>query len=125
MEAARQLKAAGWRVRIRIDPMFASYDYAGIVADVRDLAPERVTLGSLRAEPHLLRVIDGGLFAALERPPEPKGLARYVLPVRLAMYRAAIDGLGGVCPVGLCEETRDVWDSLGLDAEAKCCNCGD
>lgn len=125
MEAARRLRAAGWRVRIRVDPMFAAHDYAGIIAEVRALAPERVTLGTLRAEPHLLRVVDGGLFAALQRPPEPKGLARYALPVRLALYRAALEGLGGVCPVGLCEETRDVWDALGLDAEAKCCNCGD
>jgi spore photoproduct lyase len=125
MDAARRLMAAGWRVRIRIDPMFAGHDYGGIVADVRALAPERVTLGSLRAEPHLLRVADDGIFDALERSPEPKGLARYPLPARLAMYRAAVDGLGGTCPVGLCEETRDVWDALGLDAEAMCCNCGD
>lgn len=125
LAAARQLKAAGWRVRIRIDPMFKGWDYGGVIEEVRGLAPERVTLGTLRAEPHLLRVINDGLFADLEEPAGKRGLARYALATRLAVYRPAVERLRGVCPVGLCEETRDVWDALGLDAEAKSCNCGE
>jgi spore photoproduct lyase len=124
MEAARRLKAAGWRVRIRIDPMFLGHDYGDIVRRVRDLAPERVTLGSLRAEPHLLRVVDHDLFADLEPPAEKNGLGRYPPAARLALYRPAVAALRDVCPMGLCEETRDVWDTLGLEAEAKSCNCG-
>ena len=123
LEAARRLRNAGWRVRIRIDPMFPGHDYGDIVRGVRDLGPERVTLGSLRAEPHLLRLDDHGLFSALVKPAEKGGLARYPLAARLALYRSAI-GLAGICPIGLCEETQDVWDNLGLDADAKCCNCG-
>jgi len=124
LEAARRLVRAGWRVRIRIDPMFAGVDYRLVAREVRDLAPERVTLGCLRAEPHLLRVVDHGLFDNLVRADEGRGaMARYPLEVRLPLYRSAVGILKGVCPVGLCEETRDVWDALGLDAEAKCCNC--
>jgi DNA repair photolyase len=124
MEAARRLKAARWRVRIRIDPMLAGHDYATIIRQVRDLGPERVTLGTLRAEPHLLRLIDHKLFDALEKPADSRSLARYPLAVRLALYRPAVETLRDVCPLGLCEETRDVWDALALDAEAKSCNCG-
>jgi len=124
IEAARRVRAAGWRLRMRIDPMFVGHDYRKVAAEVRALRPERVTLGSLRAEPHLLRVVDHGLFAALEKPAEKSGLARYPLAARLALYRPAVEALRDVCPIGLCEETRDVWDALGLDADAKCCNCG-
>jgi len=124
MAAARELKAAGWRVRIRIDPMFAGYDYGPIAEEIRQLAPERITLGTLRAEPHLRRIVNHGLFSELEVPPEAKALARYPMAQRLEIYRSAVDVLGSVCPIGLCEETRDVWDALGLDADSQCCNCG-
>ncbi len=125
MEAARRLEAAGWRVRIRVDPMFAGREYGPVVAEIRDLAPERVTLGTLRAESHLLRVVNHGLFGALERPAEPDGLARYPLGARLDLYRAAIAGLGGACPIGLCEETRDVWEAAGLNPDVPACNCAE
>jgi len=124
LEAARRLKAAGWRVRIRFDPIMAGYDYSGVVAEVRRLAPERITLGSLRAEPSLLRKVNHGMFAGLERPSEARALARYPRDERVRMYREVIDGLRGVCPVALCEEPEDVWRELGLDVESKACNCG-
>jgi len=124
MAAARRLKAAGWRVRIRIDPMFPGWDYGRVVGEVRRLGPERVTLGSLRAEPHLLRVVGNGLFSALEEPADRGSLGRYPLAARLDLYRPAVEALKDTCPMGLCEETRDVWDALGLDADARSCNCG-
>jgi DNA repair photolyase len=124
LEAARQLKAAGWRVRIRIDPMILGYDYAWIIDQVRRLAPERVTLGTLRAEPALIRLDSEGLFAKLKRPADPKGLARYPKADRIAIYRQGVDALRAVCPVALCEETQDVWLTLGLDVDGKPCNCG-
>jgi DNA repair photolyase len=124
LKAARDLKAKGWRVRGRIDPMILGFDYAWTIEQVRRLAPERVTLGTLRAEPNLPRFIENGLFDALEAPPDKKGLARYPKEQRLALYRQAVAALSSTCPIGLCEETPDIWDALGLDTEAKCCNCG-
>jgi len=124
LDAARRLKDAGWRVRIRMDPMFVGADYGEIVREVRAVRPERVTLGSLRAEPHLLRVIDHGLFGALEKPAAKGGLSRYPLAARLALYRPAARALKDIAPMGLCEEPREVWDALDLDADARCCNCG-
>ncbi len=124
LAAARRLKAKGWRVRARIDPMLLGYDYAWLIGEVKSLAPERVTIGTLRAEPNLPRFVENGLFDALEPPPGGKGLARYPREKRLAFYRQAIEALRGLCPIGLCEETPDIWDALGLDKEAKSCNCG-
>jgi spore photoproduct lyase len=125
LRAARRLKDAGWRIRIRIDPMIAGFNYDSIAGEVRRLGPERVTLGSLRAEHSLPRFAGKKLFAALEKPSSQRGLARYPLRQRLALYRSAVRKLRGLCPLGLCEETPDVWRALGLDTEAKSCNCGE
>lgn len=124
LTAARCLKQAGWRLRIRIDPMIRGYDYDSLIAEVRQLAPERITVGALRAEPNLLRHVNHGLFADLVPAADPKGYARYPLEERLAMFRRATEALAAVCPMGLCEEPEAVWKALGLDVEAKACNCG-
>ncbi len=124
LAAARELKARGWRVRMRIDPMILGYQYAWLIEQVRRLAPERVTIGSLRSEPNLPKYVENGLFDALVPPTAPKGLARYPKEQRLDLYRPAIEALRDICPLGLCEETPDIWDALGLDKDAKSCNCG-
>ena len=123
LSAASSLKAAGWRVRIRIDPMIAGHSYADLAARVGRLAPERVTLGCLRADRGLLRK-GNGVFAALDPLEEPNGLARYPFADRIRMYREAIDELPVRSPVGLCEETAEAWTAMGLDPESKACNCG-
>ncbi|MDR1745441.1 MAG: hypothetical protein LBS30_06785 [Planctomycetota bacterium] len=123
LEAARRLRKLGWRVRIRIDPMISGYEYGDTIEAVASLAPERVTLGTLRADPILLPEVKGvGIFDALDEP-EPEGIARYPRAVRMGLYRPAVGRLSGVCSLGLCEETEDVWRELGLDVERKTCNC--
>ena len=124
LEAARQLKAKGWRVRIRIDPMILGFDYTWTIEQVRQLHPERVTLGTLRAEANLERFVEDGLFDQLEQPANPKAMARYPRPARMALYSQAAKALKPICPVALCEETPDVWDELGLDKDGRECNCG-
>ena len=123
LAAARRLKSLGWRVRMRIDPMIKGFDYAWIAGQVARLAPERVTLGTLRADHALTRFAEGSLFSELQPPAKSKGLARYPKSVRLALYRSAVGKLKKVAPIGLCEETPDIWKALGLDADAKPCNC--
>ena len=124
LDSARRLKEGGWRLRIRLDPMMLGFDYAWVIEQIKRLAPERVTLGTLRAEENLHRFTDNGLFADLEIPHDKAALARYPLAKRLALYRQATRVLKPLCPMGLCEETPDVWDALGLDTTAKSCNCG-
>lgn len=123
LAAARRLKKLGWRVRIRIDPMILGYDYTGVIEAVRKLRPERVTLGTIRAEKNLPRYVGGGVLDGLEPAADGKSLSRYPRAKRMALYRKAVRALRGVCPVGLCEELPDVWDDLGLDRIGKKCNC--
>jgi len=123
LAAARRLKSLGWRVRMRIDPMIKGFDYSWISGQVVRLGPERITLGTLRADHALPRFADNSLFTELVPPAKEKALARYPKKVRLSLYRSAIKLLKGIAPIGLCEETPDIWDALGLDTEAKQCNC--
>lgn len=123
LEAARQLRDLGWRTRVRMDPMIKGFDYSWLIEQVRELKPERVTLGTLRADPTLLpEVREVDIFKELE-PPEPDSIARYPMDIRLAMYRKAADRLRDVASLGMCEETEDVWDALGFDRVNKTCNC--
>jgi len=124
VKAAADLKRRGWRLRMRIDPMILGFDNSWIIDQVGRLEPERVTLGTLRAEPNLFRHVDNGLLKDLEPPTRAGGLARYSKERRIAIYREAVEALAGICTVALCEETPDVWDALGLDTDAKPCNCG-
>jgi len=123
MQTAADLMKQGWRVRMRIDPMILGYDYHELAERVKQLGPERVTLGTLRAEHNLPRFTSKGLFDELEPPSYEKGLARYPLEKRLALYRQAVNVLRDSFPLGLCEEEASVWDALGLNKDAKPCNC--
>ncbi len=121
--AAHELKKLGWRVRLRLDPMIHGYAYDWVIEETAGLRPERVTLGTLRADPTLLpEVRDVPIFRELEEP-DSGSIARYPRAVRMAMYKQAVDGLKDITSIGLCEETEDVWLELGLDAENKTCNC--
>ena len=51
-------------------------------------------------------------------------MRRYALATRLGLYRPAVEALRELCSVGLCEETKEAWEALGLKTEAKSCNCG-
>lgn len=123
VKAAAKLQELGWRVRVRMDPMIKGYDYDPVIEAIHSIAPERVTLGTLRADPTLLPEVDAvSIFTKLD-PPEEEGIARYPLPVRLAMYAPVVERLREVSSIGLCEETEDVWKALGLDYMNKTCNC--
>ena len=124
LEAARRLREAGWRVRLRFDPMMPGYDYGELARRAAALEPERVTLGSLRAERGLLRFAGGEVFARLVPALEPGGLARYPEEARVGLYRQAVEVLAGRVPLGLCEETAEIWRAAGLDPDRPACNCG-
>jgi DNA repair photolyase len=123
LAAARAMQEKGWHVRIRIDPMIQGHDYAELIAKVRGLAPRRVTLGTLRADGRLVEFAGKDTMAGLLPPSRPDGIWQYPRPVRMALYRPAVEALRGVCSVGLCEEWPDLWDELGLDRQARACNC--
>jgi DNA repair photolyase len=123
LQAARLLRDRGWRIRIRIDPVVPGFDYAQTIQQVRDLAPERVTLGCLRADGRLWEFVEDGLLDGLEPPRNPEGTWHHPLDVRLGLYRPAVECLRDTCSIGLCDEVPAVWDALGLATQTACCNC--
>jgi len=123
LDFAARLQEKGWRVRVRLDPMMVGYGYGEVVEDLRRLAPERVTLGTLRADPPLAPRLPESLRRPLSPPEAKGGLWRYPRADRLALYGPAVEGLRGTATLALCEETPDVWLALGLDPERKACNC--
>ncbi len=122
-KAAATQKKKGWRVRLRIDPMVDGYDYTKVAEAVKRIAPERVTLGTLRAERGLDRFAEPGVFKGVLPPPPDEKLGRYPFDLRIALYRQAVDVLKSQCELGLCEEPLEAWELLGLNHQDKTCNC--
>lgn len=123
VQAARKLKSLGWRLRIRLDPIVRGFDYRAVGDWIRELAPELVTLGTLRAERGLRRFLPAHLLADLEQNSDPRGLDRYPQSERVALYLHAADLIGPAVQLGLCEETREVWAAVLGGWENSRCNC--
>lgn len=129
LEDAQRCQEAGWRVRVRIDPMIpidgwqAHYDQ--VAEQVAELVrPEQVTLGSWRPRTRdvLYQQAPPELRSLLE--PGPDGRLR--LSNRLALYRPTFARLRrGVAQLSLCKEELDVQAQLyaefGIKEQA--CNC--
>jgi hypothetical protein len=135
--AANKMKAAGWPVRIRLDPMVPYEDgaehwrdgYARAIDRINALSPEMVTIGALRATNRT------ALEAAARQNGRPTDLFRYLsekdpsgfkyrLPFeqQVELYRFALDRLDRTRVVpALCKEDVSVWRALGL--EFKGCHC--
>ena len=118
--AAWRLKEAGWRVRVRIDPIIPELGlqpYLETADLVRTLAPERVTLGLLKQFPRRPRI--RGLSPWKELQASPNGLKRYPFEVKARVFQELAARLG-TAP-GLCRETPEFWEKLGWEPAA--CNC--
>lgn len=120
IEAAQKLKDAGWRVRIRIDPIIEDVgilSYKEIVKGIRDLDPDIITIGSLRQYPGLYRFEKQAPRQGLKRSSD--GRMRYPLDVRIKIYTTIANWLGK--KPALCKETRELWKLIGW--KFKGCNC--
>lgn len=137
--AARHLVEAGWRVRMRFDPLTSrSGSGSGpcltryMIGDElvwpwenKGIWPELITLGTLRftgKNAYSKHLIDQfGMTRSKEDP-------RYRLPVeqRVELYKAAVEAIGGRCTVALCKETAEMWSEVmghAPDAGQMRCNC--
>jgi len=134
-EAAR-LKRAGYEVRLRIDPIIPldpSYAiYEELLEDVfSSLRPDRITLGTLRVYPGLLRFAsDEDWVGYLDRGRRcVDGRYRMSEEERVKAYLKVMDYAGrrfGYEAFSLCKETEEVWRRLwmeGLKPRRNACNC--
>jgi len=120
LAAARRLKEAGWRVRIRIDPVIPEVGighYREVARKVSGLAPERVTVGVLKHFPRLSR-------CQRERPRKQlaesrNGIKRYPSHVKARIFNSLAEWLG--FQPAICRETPGLWEELGWKANG--CNC--
>jgi len=122
LEAAFQLKQNGWRIRVRLDPVLLEtglYHYQPICNEIRKLAPEMTTVGSLRYFPGLRHFARELPRANVVRAHD--GRMRYPVSVRVRAYSQIASWLG--FQPSLCKETEDVWRQLGWDFSG--CNCTD
>jgi spore photoproduct lyase len=120
LAAAARLQAAGWRVRIRIDPIIPEVGlghYREIARMVSDLAPERVTLGLLKHFPR--RPQGRGAGPGRELAAAPGGLKRYPAPLKTRVFNTLAEWLG--LQPAICRETPGLWAALGWQARG--CNC--
>ena len=124
LEAAWKCFKAGYRVRMRIDPMIPVEGwreaYGKLAEKVAELKPERVTLGCLRLFPVVKAFSrrNRTVFKyAVERSPD--GRLRPPEKTRIEMYRFIASRLKGL-EVGLCKETFSVHRALKFSIR---CNC--
>ncbi|HHY35114.1 MAG TPA: hypothetical protein GX510_05710 [Firmicutes bacterium] len=120
LEAAERLASAGWRVRIRMDPIIGEVDlrdYEGLCRRIGQSEFERVTVGTLRQYPGLHNYAKTAPRRGLKMAPD--GRMRYPIQMRAAIYRQIADWLG--FQPALCKETQELWALLGWTFNG--CNC--
>jgi len=149
LEAAYKVQKAGYPLRLRLDPILP-FDgwkeaYAGTVKRIFEkVAPERMTLGTLRFEGGFYnmrnRLLSTGdalkdYIDRLEPMFEPKTFAgskrpksgKYSFPTeqRTEIFTYIIDEIRKYsdCTIALCKESAEVWDSTGLDRSKCSCVC--
>jgi spore photoproduct lyase len=120
LDAAQRLKASGWKVRIRIDPIIPEIGldhYREVARKVTALAPERVTLGVLKQFPKLPPYGREGLSGRLAA--SPNGINRYPVHLKAHIFQSLAEWLG--FQPAICRETPGLWEELGWQANG--CNC--
>lgn len=139
LEALQALQQAGYRIRLRIDPIFdlrdfghdeetAFGEYDRLVDAIQAYCtPELVTLGSYRPDPCLLHFLRRRYpqSPVLNVPTVPDGPKRR-LPTRALFYRRLADRLRAAFPnvrIALCKETPQMWRAAGLRPAPLECSC--
>ena len=130
IEAASKLYRAGYEVRIRIDPMVPVSDweegYKSLIGHIfSSFVPSRITLGSLRGlQSTINQAKDKSWVVYLS---ERSGWGKKIdFDTRFRMYSEIIHYMSerySYRDIGLCKETVEIWDKLGMDYRNIKCNC--
>ena len=119
------LKDLGWRLRIRIDPIFPFYphfeNYDQVIKFVNQLQPERVTLGTLRLRPIDKNFIPASIFQLVCNQGDKDRRLRLPIQTRKRIYSHFFDKLS-VAEIDVCKETWEMREDLGLGKNFYC-NC--
>jgi spore photoproduct lyase len=149
LNAAVKVQKEGYPLRIRLDPIvpFKGWKeaYAKTIKLIFDkVAPERITIGTLRFEkgfynmrqtifttgPELPEILDTmepmfepKIFAGLKNP--KIGKYSFSEARRTQIFNFVIDEIRKYsnCKIALCKESANVWDATGLDRSKCSCVC--
>ena len=130
IRAAKKLHDAGYKIRIRLDPIVPiegwEKEYKGIIDNIfRNLRPERITLGSLRGLQSTINFSEDKSWTEYLDDKSNWG-KKISFDKRHELYRTLIDYLKKThkfANVSLCKETVGMWEKLGLDYRKMKCNC--
>lgn len=130
LAAAGQARAAGWRLRFRVDPIIPvpawEDQYRRLMDDLLALAPERVTVGTLRYFPNVRTYArklgrDTSVFDYAPERTAADGRFRLPFNLRVRIYEFIRDLLPAGVEFGLCKETEACHRALGITEVV--CNC--
>jgi spore photoproduct lyase len=148
LTAARKVQEAGYRLRIRLDPIVPlkgwEEGYANTIRRIfEEISPESLTVGTLRFEegfyrmrdtllrsPELVRFINEMepmfppmLFAGLKKP--KVGKYSFSETNRVQIFQFIIDQIRKYSrrPIALCKESASVWNAVGLSLSDCSCAC--
>ncbi len=130
LAAAARLAAAGYEVRLRIDPIVPvakwKQRYDGLLQRIfRLFRPESITLGSLRGLQSTINNCRDKSWTEFLSEKSPWG-KRVESDLRLEAFAYIIEQLErewGYSRVALCKEPIAMWKGLGLDYKKIRCNC--
>ncbi len=130
LAAAARLAAAGYEVRLRIDPIVPvarwKQRYDGLLHRIFGLfRPERITLGSLRGLQSTINNARDKSWTEFLSEKSPWG-KRVESSLRQETFHYIIQRLNdewGYSDVAMCKEPVATWDALGLDYRKIRCNC--
>jgi spore photoproduct lyase len=150
LKAARKVEKAGYRLRIRLDPIVPIKGWRDLYSETIErifnkVSPERITLGTLRFEEGLYR-LRNSLFTTgntlpemLENKMEPMfkpkhipgkkrpsiGKYSFTEKKRVKIFNFAINEIRKYsdCTIALCKESKRVWERVGLDPDKCDCVC--
>lgn len=132
LQKAAQMKAAGYRIRLRLDALAPVPDWEReldeMVARINAIQPEMLTIGALRASnPGALRRAaerngrDGSIFDYLSAL-DPSGFKhRTDSQFHLRAFRRVKELLSPSIALGLCKEDASVWRGIGVGWSG--CHC--
>lgn len=132
IQAATELHKAGYKIRIRIDPMVPIENWKASYIDLIDkifskFKPERITLGSLRGlQSTINNSKDITWTKYFEKGRGTNWGKKIADSIRFDMYSTLIDYLRNnytYSDIAMCKETISIWNKLGINYKKIKCNC--
>lgn len=149
LSAARKVQEAGYRVRIRLDPIIPFHgwkeEYAGTIKRIfEQISPESITIGTLRFEEGFYKMRKTIFTKSSDLPHFLEGMEPMFPPKPFPGYKRSKFGkysfreearaeifdfvVGEIrkysgCPIALCKESASVWNTVGLPLSKCICAC--